>query len=117
MKCSICGEELKSYEKDVCFECNLWAKRLKEVNPVHKVAIIDGTYYFIGDEDSTDFFRGFGGARFQIEFNDGHRVVTTNLWCGGEISPAWRDKLPNNARFENNLKWKKIGECKYLVCE
>lgn len=126
MKCPVCNEEIGKFicdgstlkEKGMCFECSIWSERLAEFPtlPSHQVAIIDGTYYSIGDESDPSSFRGFGGRRFQIEFNDSYKVITTNLWCGGEISSKyWRDRLPNNARFENNLKWKKIGECSYLV--
>jgi hypothetical protein len=123
MKCPTCGEELGRFisdessmkENGECFECDLWRKRLKDLNKP-ETAIIDGTFYSIGNEDPKIQCRGFGGARFQIEFNDGRRVVTTNLWCGGDISKYWRDNYyKDNARFERNLKWKQIGECKYLV--
>lgn len=124
-KCPVCGEKLGRYWSDIstiksegmCFSCSIWSKRLKELKtlPEHTIAIIDGTYYSIGDEDSKSSFRGFGGARFQIEFNDGYKVITTNLWCGGDIPLYWRDKLPNNAKFEKNLRWEKIGNCSYLI--
>ena len=65
--------------------------------------VLHGTHYVIAPEDDPDPFRGFAGVRFQIEFNDGTRVVTTNLWCQGEPNEHWKDKFPNNARFENNL--------------
>lgn len=86
--------------------------------PPYTWCIINGTHYVIEPEDDPEtYFRGFGGAKFQIEFNDGYRVVTTNLWCQGEPSEEWRDKFPDNARFERNFKWKKIGNCSYLVEE
>ena len=128
MICKICGKsedtsrsydgpEMEKYQ--MCFECNFWRKRLEDDSkfPAHKAVMIDGTHYIIGPEDSRDHFRGFDGAKFQIEFNDGFRVITTNLWCQGEPKGYWKDKFPNNARFENNLKWKKIGSCYCLVEE
>ena len=120
MKCPICGQELgKSWsdensmkEHGECFECSLWRERLPLVgNP--DVAIIDGTFYTIGDEDSKDPFRGFGGDKFVIKFKDGREVTTTNLWCGGDISDAWKEKFPNNADFD--WQWKKIGNNNYLI--
>lgn len=118
-KCPVCGKELKPYEehyldeKGECFECSIWRERLSLIgNP--DVAIIDGTFYTIGDEDSTDPFRGFGGDKFVIRFKDGREVVTTNLWCGGEISEAWKSKFPNNADFD--WQWKRsISGIDYLV--
>lgn len=115
--CKVCGAEefperyyvretLKKHQ--MCFSCNFWREQLandQKYKGQHKCCMIDGTHYIIGDEDDQSAFRGFGGARFQIEFNDGFKVVTTNLWCQGEPSEYWKDKFPNNARFENNLKW------------
>ena len=125
MKCRICGCEEHPNRfinaKDLiaecmCFSCDLWNRRVEEYkNSAHSIPIIDGIYYSIGDEDSKSISRGFGGARFQIEFNDGFKVVSTNLWCGSEVPEIWKDKLPDNARFENNLKWQKIGQNSYLI--
>lgn len=126
MKCKICGkEEDPSHwinEKDMvehkmCFSCNFWREILEddEKCPPHTVCMIDGTHYRIRPDDPESHFQGFGGAEFQIEFNDGCKVITHNLWCQGEPPEHWKDKFPDNARFENNLRWKKIGECEYLV--
>ena len=126
MKCKICGQEEdislfihqdELEKKGVCFSCDLWQKRANNYQKEDKYLhpIIDGVYYTIDDENSTSHFRGFGGYQFQIEFKDGHRVISTNLWCGGDVPEIWQSKLPNNARFENNLRWTKIGECNYLV--
>lgn len=117
-KCPICGTEFDRFgihektESGECFSCSLWKKRLSLVdNP--NVAIIDGVFYTIGDENSTDPFRGFGGDKFVIKFKDGREVTTTNLWCGGDIPEAWKPKFPNNADFD--WQWKKIGSTNYLV--
>ena len=120
MKCPTCGREIGTFASDErsmkehgeCFECALWRERLPLVgNP--DVAIIDGTFYTIGDENDPSPFRGFGGDKFVIKFKDGREVTTTNLWCGGNISDAWKPQFPNNADFD--WQWKKIGECNYLV--
>lgn len=112
MKCPTCGEELGKFVSDEksmkehgeCFECSLWRERLPLVGRPD-VAIIDGTFYTIGDEDSKDPFRGFGGDKFVIKFKNGKEVTTTNLWCGGDISKYWRTRFPNNADFD--WEWKK----------
>ena len=109
-KCPVCGKELKPYEEHYldergeCFECSLWRERLSLIGQPD-VAIIDCTFYTIGDEDSKDPFRGFGGDKFVIRFKDGREVVTTNLWCGGDISEHWKSQFPNNADFD--WQWKK----------
>ena len=123
MKCPTCGKELGASslyssdersmkEKGECFECSLWRDRLPLVGKPN-IAIIDGTFYTIDDEDSKDPFRGFGGDKFVIRFKDGREITTTNLWCGGDISEAWKPKFPNNADFD--WKWKKVGNTNCLV--
>ena len=123
MKCPTCGKELGASslyssdersmkEKGECFECSLWRDRLPLVGKPN-IAIIDGIFYTIGDENDPSPFRGFGGDKFVIKFKDGREVTTTNLWCGGNISNAWKSQFPNNADFD--WKWKKIGNCNYLI--
>ena len=123
MKCKICGKEenismfypdtqKKLRKNGLCFSCQLWQERLPLVNNP-EVAIIDGTFYTIGDENDSSQFRGFGGDKFVIHFKDGREVTTTNLWCGGDISEHWKPKFPNNADFD--WQWKKIGNNKYLI--
>jgi hypothetical protein len=123
MKCPTCKKELGTYvpissdersmeEHGECFECSLWRKRLPLVKNSN-VAIIDGTFYTIGDENDPSPFRGFGGDEFVINFKDGRKVITTNLWCGGDISEYWKPQFPDNADFD--WQWKKIGETNYLV--
>ena len=120
MKCPTCGEEIGRFVSDIsfmekhgeCFECSLWRKRLPLVNKSN-VAIIDGTFYTIGSEDDPSPFRGFGGDKFVINFKDGRKVTTTNLWCGGNVSKHWKPQFPDNADFD--WEWKKIGEYNYLV--
>ena len=120
MKCPTCGQEIGQFHSDEecmkrhgeCFECSLWRERLPLVgNP--DVAIIDGTFYTIGDENDPSPSRGFGGDKFVINFKDGRKVTTTNLWCGGHISEHWKPQFPNNADFD--WQWKKIGDYSYLI--
>lgn len=126
MKCKVCEKEetpsnyineSEMIEHQMCFFCNFWRDMLEKDSKrlSHTWCVIDGTHYVIEPDDPGNYFQGFGGAEFQIEFNDGHRVVTHNLWCQGDIDPAWRDKFPDNARFENNLKWTDINGTKYLI--
>ena len=119
-KCPTCGKELSEFFSDEksmkehgeCFECSLWRERLSLVgNP--DVAIIDGTFYTIGDENDPSPFRGFGGDKFVIRFKDGREVITTNLWCGGHISEHWKPQFLDNADFD--WEWKKIENNNYLI--
>ena len=128
MNCKVCGDIVDSdnFMSDIaknmethqmCFHCNFWRDMLEKdaKRPSHTWCMIDGTHYVIEPDDPGSYFQGFGGAKFQIEFNDGHKVITHNLWCQGEPPKEWIDKFPNNARFENNLKWRRIGESQYLI--
>lgn len=128
IKCKICGkEEEPSHwinEKDMlehqmCFNCNFWRDMLEKDSkrPPYTVCMIDGTHYVIEPDEPNAAFQGFGGTEFQIEFHDGTRVITHNLWCQGEPKGYWKEKFPNNARFENNLKWKNINGINYLIHE
>ena len=119
MKCPTCGEEIGKFVSDEqfmkkhgeCFKCSLWRKRL----PLDStVAIIDGTFYTIGDENDPSQFRGFGGDKFVINFKDGRQITTTNLWCGGDVPEAWKSQFPDNADFD--WKWEE-SPCgiRYLV--
>jgi len=127
MRCTICGQVddpsnfVKEVEDDmrdnqICFNCHFWKKILEEdkKRPPHTCCVIDGSHYVIEPDEPGNCFSGFGGAEFQIEFFDGTKVVTHNLWHQGTPSNEWKDKFPNNARFENNLKWRTIKGCEYL---
>ena len=127
-KCCICGKEedpshwineSEMREHKMCFSCNFWREMLEKDSKrsPHTWCMIDGTHYVIEPDEPNSAFQGFGGAKFQIEFNDGHRVVTHNLWCQGEPENYWREKFPDNARFENNLKWTDINGTQYLIEE
>lgn len=97
------------------FQRKFWQDRLlDDAKEPDRVAIIDGTHYYIGDEDSKEtYFRGFAGAHFTIRFYDGRVVETTNLWCQGDIPEEFRDLFPNNAEFD--YEWKKHNGITYLV--
>ena len=110
LNCTICGKEIEksSYSNEVlcsseCFRIDFWNEKVEDVNnelEEHKFAIIDGTVYYIGNENDSKFFRGFGGRKFIIEFNDGTEITTTNLWCNGDVPEDYKGKLPNNAKFK-----------------
>lgn len=123
MKCPKCNQEVEKWDEEQtnkigeCLSCRFWSEHFEDDKklPPHTAVVIDGTHYVIGNE--SDPYKGFGGAEFQIEFFDGTRVVTHNLWCQGEPNEYWREKFPNNARFENNLKWTDINGTQYLIEE
>lgn len=126
-KCKICGAEVDSdryvedtrkelEEHQMCFYCNFWRDMLEKdaKRPPHTWCVIDGTHYTIEPDEPGSYFQGFGGREFTIEFNDGTTVTTHNLWCQNEPGEHWKDKFPDNAKFVDNKKWQKIGNCSYL---
>lgn len=72
-----------------------------------KVLIVNHKFYTLGP--ATGPQNGFGGRKilFKRLVRDHQNVLvpsaltesTTNLWSGGIIPPAWRDRLPDNAVF------------------
>ena len=129
MKCKICGSDFEANhfmdewqkhmnENQMCFNCAFWDRMLKAdaKRPPHTAVVINGTHYVIEPDDPGNYFQGFGGAEFRIEFNDGHRVITHNLWCQGEPKGYWKDKFPDNAKFsDKKWVWKEIDGIRYLV--
>lgn len=60
-----------------------------------RLVIAQGSAYSIGSPH--DDPKGFGGARWPIRFFDGRVIICDSLWHMGEVPPAWREQLPDNA--------------------
>lgn len=107
MKCIICKKEIeKSYYSNAilcsqeCHTKNFWQEYVStKNNPYH--IVIEGQHYVVGKEETIGF-KGFNGKTFVILKNNKNLIVTTNLWCQGEIPLEFREKLPNNGMF---LPW------------
>jgi hypothetical protein len=95
--------QAKMDELQLCFTCLFWTEKLEYKNDP-RIVRVDGTQYVIGDEDAPRAFRGFGGARFNIDFHDGRKVTSTNLWCNGDIPEHFRAELPDNAVFNEETR-------------
>ncbi len=103
--CQCCGEKYskicddESYIGKNCFDCSFWLEKIK-MSPEDEAGrvIVNGQHYRIGN-DAAGPFRGFGGRKFTVLFQDGRIVETTNLWCQGEIPERFRKMLPDNAVF------------------
>ena len=109
-RCIICGKEIEKSEflnadlcSSECFSVLFWNENLDDT-----AIIIDGICYHDGGRNKTHLgFRGFGGAEFKIQMNDGRIIETNNLWMNGKI-PAERN-IKDNAKFikekqENNYQ-------------
>ena len=112
MKCCKCGQVIdfrycmktnaQMRERQLCFGCDFWMKKVALASHGDPNAVrAEGWHYYIGDESKSSCasFRGFGGRKFVIRFNDGRVVTTTNLWCQGEIPPHFANRLYSNAVF------------------
>lgn len=64
-----------------------------------KRVVVNGEHYYLGDDKPGYGFKGFGGHRWEIEFFDGRKVITHDLWHQGTVPPKWRERYPDNARF------------------
>jgi hypothetical protein len=74
-----------------------WERVRRAFDPA-KQLIADGQFYSIGSENAHCGARGFGGRRFRFRrLADDSIVESTNMWSGGTIPPAWRDRLPDTA--------------------
>lgn len=96
MKCIVCGKEFdqQMFVDDICstecFTKHFWTNVLDD-----RAIIIDGNCYHAGKEDSS--LKGNDGRPFTIEFNDGIRMTTNNLWHNGKIPAEFL--VPDNAKF------------------
>lgn len=107
LTCSFCGRytELRWVnecnaslrENQLCFGCDHWA-RIETTKGHPDRVIVDNHSYMIDRREDTAF-KGFGGTKFIIKFNDGREAVSTNLWHQGEIPWNWQKRIPNNAVF------------------
>ena len=105
-KCIVCNKEIEKPKfggpicSEECFNVWFWNSQLND-----EAIIIDGICYHDGGRDKTHFgFRGFGGAEFKIQMNDGRIIETNNLWCNGKI-PESRN-IKDNAKFIKEVKEK-----------
>ena len=111
INCSICGNkdnldrwakcnQTKIMEKEnVCFNCAFWLEKIALTD--ENTVVVNGERYTIGDENSNSPFKGFGGREFNIEFFDGRKVTSHNMWYQGVIPERFRSypELQDNARF------------------
>lgn len=109
--CKICNKEEypenwtngdSMIEHQLCFDCEFWRMQHQldvEQRGEHNWAVIDGHHYVIEPDNPNSYFQGFGGAEFQIQWDDSTIKTTKNLWHQGEIPEKWKDTFPNNAKF------------------
>jgi hypothetical protein len=90
--------------RQLCFRCSFWHEIIADIkNP--RRCIIDGRSYIVVEapRDMPLRCRGFAGRTFKIEWLDGRKVITNNLWTNGPIPQRFLDRLLDNAKFNQNL--------------
>lgn len=98
---------------DLCTHCDHWQELVEMIDDPQIYSIrIEGRHY---QTHKNSLFRkpgkynGFGGRKFIIHMfptesnTDGHTFDTHNLWSQGIIPDHFKDKLPNNASFINEV--------------
>lgn len=106
LECEICGKQIEKtcYDNrilcssDECWNKAYWQEMIENKDTKRQVRI-KGIVYYIGDENTTSSFRGFDGAKYVINFFDGRKVFTSNLWHNSTVPDEFKDQLPDNAEF------------------
>jgi hypothetical protein len=100
-----CPEKKMIDAEGVCFTCAYWRVRVAETHET----VINGRIYSVGNRPSSPH-NGMAGRRFDIEYFDGRRVTTHDLWAGGEIPERYRGAIPDTARFLGGAGFVKMGD-------
>lgn len=97
-------KKLRLIERQLCFSCDFWYSHYLLKNS-KIVARIKGHHYRIGVKtNDPNRWKGMGGSKITIKFNDGRIIHTDNLWHQGEIPERWKERMPDNATFIKEKK-------------
>ena len=95
------GKELETHQ--MCQTCNHWREQHeldKTERGEYGYAIFNGVHYVLKPHIDAEVFRGFGGRKFTVMFNDGHETICDNMWCQGDIPEGyWREQMPDNVVY------------------
>lgn len=90
--------------RKVCFPCSHWCQVMGQAaSPYGDPVVVSQswTVYSVGRENTSDYgFRGFGGAKFIVEFLDGRTLRSSTLWHVGTLPEHFRARFPQNARVK-----------------
>jgi hypothetical protein len=106
---STCAEKNAMDAHGVCFTCAFWRVQVEKKHET----VIDGRIYGVGDRPKGGRHNGMAGRRFDIEYFDGRKVTTYDLWAGGDVPERYADQIPNTARFLGGAGAVKVGETVY----
>lgn len=97
-KCIWCKHKFykRKYQPDnnLCQSCQHWAD-LAMNKDNQEVVRYKGQHYIVGEQEAD--YKGMGGQKFIIKFDDGRTIETDNLWHQGNIPESWLEILSNNA--------------------
>ena len=101
-----CPEKKVMDAEGVCFNCAFWRVRAAQKHDT----VIDGRLYTVGNRPAGGSTNGMAGRRFDIEYFDGRRVTTHDLWAGGEVPERYKAQIPDTARFLGGAGFVRIGD-------
>lgn len=102
-----CAEKKVIDAEGVCFTCAFWRVAISKKNDT----VIEGRIYSVGDPKRPPGpHNGMAGRRFDIEYFDGRRVTTHDLWSGSEVPERYRQQIPDTARFLGGAGFVRIGD-------
>jgi len=85
-----------------CHTCDFWLNLVEQHDDL-QIARVAGTQYVVKPNKPNPPYPshlGHGGATFRIRWHDDRpSVVSNNVWCQGDIPPAFKERLPDNADF------------------
>jgi len=108
--CKCCGnEEMCVWIKEtndrlvansMCFTCDFWEERgsslaaAKDQKFPDTVVVHEDSgpmVYCVASEmpQHRGFMRGYGGSKFIIDFDDGRKMASSNMWSGQKIPTLW----------------------------
>lgn len=88
-----------------CFTCNFWKGHIEHDQHPDEFQIpfrCEHSHYIadMNPAHKNDKFKGFGGAKTKITFNDGRIIECDNLWYQGKIPQRFWKAMPDNAKLE-----------------
>jgi len=116
MKCKYCGQEIEKdrYFKEVenrmlqneaCFECNFWLEKINAKWDKYQIPFRYKHEHYIADINpahKNSSFKGFGGKKVQVTFDNKEIKTFDNVWYQGEIPERFWKDLPDNV---TDMKW------------
>lgn len=103
-----CSEKKLIDAEGICFTCAFWRVQIAKKHDL----VIAGRIYSPGDikKPPNQPHSGMAGRRFDIEYFDGRRITTHDLWAGSEVPERYKHLVPDTARFLGGAGFVKVGD-------